>query len=160
MEIDRDFLRKQLVAIDDQHPAHITDALAIWGEVYARAIMRLLAQLGAKAMIDCLSGHLTGRYFFNPKNRKGLKSLERSGLVGVGYEKYTGIVELPASYYPWTYQGDTYRFITYYNDVPQGRKWKTVDDYISFADVAWWEQLYNCLCRELEEVRQKEAEMS
>ena len=70
MEIDRDFLRKQLVAIDDQHPAHITDALAIWGEVYARAIMRLLVQLGVKAMIDGLSGHLTGRYFFKRNNIK------------------------------------------------------------------------------------------
>ncbi len=160
MEIDSDFLRKQLVAIDEQQPAHITDAFAVWGEVYVRAIMRLLDQLGVKAMIDSLSGRLTGTYFFNPKHRKGLVSLERSGLVGVGYVKYTGIVELSASFHPWTYQGNTYRFITYYNDVPQGNKWKTVDDYISFADVAWWEQLYNCLCRELEEVRQKEEEKS
>lgn len=28
------------------------------------------------------------------------------------------------------------------------------------ADIVWWEQLYNCLCRELEDVKQKKEIMS
>lgn len=28
------------------------------------------------------------------------------------------------------------------------------------TDIVWWEQLYNCLCRELEDIKQKKETMS
>ena len=53
------------------------------------------------------------------------------------------------------YKGRAYRFSVYYGNFLQPeRKWVTVED-IPLTDIVLWEQIYNCLCREYEEVRDK-----
>ena len=72
-------------------------------------------------------------------------------LVRIGYFKYEGIVEMPDFYECCYYNGNTYTFYVDYSDDNPDPKGSSSD--ISFSVILFWEQLYNCLCREFEEVR-------
>lgn len=73
MEMDNEFIFKQLLAIDELKPSSITSGIAIFGEVYARAILRLLSLLGTEEKNE--GDIVVGTYFFNPEHRTGLSGL-------------------------------------------------------------------------------------
>ena len=88
----------------------------------------------------------------NLKNRAAFGSLERSNIVGICVMKWCGAdVELETFHY----KGQSYCLSAYYGNVlhPE-RKWVTVSR-VPLTDIVLWEQIYNCLCREYEEVRHK-----
>ena len=77
---------------------------------------------------------------------------ERKNIVGICVMKWCGAdVELETFHY----KGQSYCLSAYYGNVlhPE-RKWVTVSR-IPLTDIVLWEQIYNCLCREYEEVIHK-----
>ena len=160
MEMDNIFILKQFVAIDELKPSSISSALDEFCGVYARAVLKLLSLLPTKEY--CSYGSWRREYFFDLKNRKGLVSLERSHLVGICSYKSEGNVDFK-SCNCIHYQGNTYTFSCYCrNDLlilNNGERY-TATEAMPLADIVWWEQLYNCLCRELEDVKQKKEIMS
>ena len=160
MEMDNIFILKQFVAIDELKPSSISSTLDEFCEVYARAVLKLLSLLPTKEY--CSYGSWRREYFFDLKNRKGLVSLERSHLVGICSYKREGNVDFK-SCNCIHYQGNTYTFSCYCrNDLlilNNGERY-TATEAMPLADIVWWEQLYNCLCRELEDVKQKKEIMS
>ena len=135
MEMDSSFMLKQFVAIDELKPSYLSSSLDEFCKVYARAVLKLLLQL---------------------------VSLERSHLVGICSYKSEGNVDFK-SCNCIHYQGNTYTFSCYRrNDLlilNNGEKY-TATEAMPLADIVWWEQLYNCLCRELEDIKQKKEIMS
>ena len=149
MEMDNIFILKQFVAIDELKPSSISSAMDEFCEVYARAVLKLLFLLTEE---ENIYGVPHREYFFNPKNRAAFGSLERSNIVGICAIKHCGDdVKLET----FSYKGQSYRFSVYYGNFLQPeRKWVTVED-IPLTDIVLWEQIYNCLCREYEEVIHK-----
>lgn len=160
MEMDSSFMLKQFVAIDELKPSYLSSSLDEFCKVYARAVLKLLSLLPTKEY--CSYGSWRREYFFDLKNRKGLVSLERSHLVGICSSKSEGNVDFK-SCNCIHYQGNTYTFSCYRrNDLlilNNGERY-TATEAMPLADIVWWEQLYNCLCRELEDVKQKKEIMS
>ena len=155
MEMDSSFILKQFVAIDELRPSYISSAMDDFCKVYARAVLKLLSLLTKEF---CSYGMVKREYFFNPKNRKGLVSLERSHLVGICSIKYEGDSDFE-SFDAIHYQGNTYSFSGIYRD-PLQVGVEATGGVIPLKDIVWWEQLYNCLCREFEEIKQKKESKS
>lgn len=155
MEMDNSFMLKQFVAIDELKPSYLSSSLDEFCKVYARAVLKLLSLLPTKEY--CSYGSWRREYFFDLKNRKGLVSLERSHLVGICSYKSEGNVDFK-SCNCIHYQGNTYTFSCYCrNDLlilNNGERY-TATEAMPLADIVWWEQLYNCLCRELEDVKKR-----
>ena len=158
--MDNSFMLKQFVAIDELKPSYLSSSLDEFCKVYARAVLKLLSLLPTKEY--CSYGSWRREYFFDLKNRKGLVSLERSHLVGICSNKSEGNVDFK-SCNCIHYQGNTYTFSCYCrNDLlilNNGERYKATEA-MPLADIVWWEQLYNCLCRELEDEKQKKKIMS
>lgn len=149
MELENKFILKQFVAIDELKPSYISSAMDEFCEVYARAVLKLLFLLTDEMLVY---GVPQRQFFFNLKNRAAFGSLERSNIVGICVMKWCGAdVELETFHY----KGQSYCLSAYYGNVlhPE-RKWVTVSR-IPLTDIVLWEQIYNCLCREYEEVRHK-----
>ena len=161
MEMDSSFMLKQFVAIEELKPSCLSSALDEFCKVYARAVLKLLLQLPTKDV--CSYGYRRREYFFNLKNRNGLVSLERSHLVGISFYKLESKVDYSKACGCINYQGNAYSFSGFYrNDLlilNNGEKY-TESAPMLLTDIVWWEQLYNCLCRELEDIKQKKETMS
>ena len=147
--MDSSFMLKQFVAIDELKPSYISSAMDGFCEVYARAVLKLLFLLTDEMLVY---GAPQRQYFFNLKNRAAFGSLERSNIVGICAIKHCGD-DVKLETFP--YKGQSYRFSVYYGNFLQPeRKWVTVSR-VPLTDIVLWEQIYNCLCREYEEVIHK-----
>ncbi len=152
MEMDYKWLCEEVLAVDKLAPANIIAASEkTFGMYYAKAILKLLSLLGVKEGVKRKDGYIRAVYHLNPKFKRKIDySIEY--LVCIGYFKYEGIVELPDYCEPCYYEGNTYMFDVEYSDDNPAPTGNSCD--VSFLDILFWEQLYNCLCREFEEVRQ------
>ena len=151
MEMDYKWLSEEVLAVDNLAPANIiTASTYTFGMLYAKAILRLLSLLGAKEGAKHTEGFVRAEYYLNPKYKHAI-DYHLKYLVRIGYFKYEGIVEMPDFYECCYYNGNTYTFYVDYSDDNPDPTGSSSD--ISFSVILFWEQLYNCLCREFEEVR-------
>ena len=118
--------------------------------IFAKSIFKLLHILGVTEVQE-KDDVFSCAYYFDEKRRNSIAKLKSSNVTGIGYTKFERKVIDNEKIKFLEIDGKNYRF-EYYFKMPSG------DDnslYLDFYGHDFWEDLYDCLRREIYSIKRK-----